>query len=1011
MARSPDSPILAQLRAANTYQDQTAALRALKNEIVGHIQKKEAWISLGVLEPIVRTLSTDPSPNEHNNRDVRLLSSAVPLSDEDDVKLQALQLVASFANGGPSFLQPLHAARLLPAILANISPFTNPPQIVLAALRALNDITNASAFASPSSPLSLHDIADSLFLPPHTESLNAILSITSSKHSLQSQVTIAALLISRLCQEERHQNLLTAAGILDSLAARLASFVVSGGYVIPGADVWAQKDSLSEVFPDVAPRGAKLGPLLEAIGAVLGDSKYRANRFVYNPVMLAVFPSIKFDGSRNFQDGKPDTEYAAVVNTYSPDSTAMDYLLPSMPLAARAGSVSQPATSGTDRPDFQRGQSFSGKTSASSFWGSTRSQSQSHGGDNDLDHVESPLIPWLIHLVRTRAGYERLMAASLLTTLFKAGFGNKAPRETSLGLLVVPILVEMIAHNDKNETGEDEADAVVQRLVLEKAPAILARLIADSQPLQKAAFDAGAAKVLAKLLKHAYVPVPPQQQRFWSPQPDADMHVEGTSPVSRLGETGQNPLLVHRVRVREAALKAIGALAAGEEDYRRALAAEDFIHYLYESLKEFPRKPRQPKERPKEQRNDDAVRSEPTPGYGVNPVSVLIAACYVVRILARSVGILRTELVDHSVALPILKFMRHRDVNVQIAATTTMINLVLEVSPVRELLAENGVMAVLCEHAHSDNPALRLSALWALKHFVDTVNPAIRKACLEKLEPGWLVRLVSDDKQDLALFSTRPVDSFDEDMEPQLLDEPIRWLYGSNGNLRELDASRSTRLRQVEDRLTAVRESELNPVRRACNDDLAIQEQGLDFIRNFIGRPTPGLASESTDETSEMIDHLFNEVGQDRVFEILASKLRPRILPPFSRQSSGAGRERRMLYPQHRLVVAVIFVLVHMAAGGSRHRQLVITQTELLKLLVQQASSPEREVRVALCHLIINLTWRDDDGELQACSQRAHELRRWGFHTKMETMKDQDRDLDVRERAKTAVWQIEQASF
>lgn len=99
MAQSAESPILAQLRAAKTYPDQTAALRALKNEIVGHIQKKEAWISLGVLQPIVRTLSTDPSPNEHNTKDFRLLSSTVPLSDEDDVKLQALQLVASFANG------------------------------------------------------------------------------------------------------------------------------------------------------------------------------------------------------------------------------------------------------------------------------------------------------------------------------------------------------------------------------------------------------------------------------------------------------------------------------------------------------------------------------------------------------------------------------------------------------------------------------------------------------------------------------------------------------------------------------------------------------------------------------------------------------------------------------------------------------------------------------------------------------------------------------------------------
>lgn len=105
MARPQNSPILAQLRNAKSLPEQTAALQALKNEIVGHVQKKEAWIGLGVLEPIVRTLASSRSPAKLNGKDATALLLSRPLSDEDSVKLQALQLVASFANGmtiGPS---------------------------------------------------------------------------------------------------------------------------------------------------------------------------------------------------------------------------------------------------------------------------------------------------------------------------------------------------------------------------------------------------------------------------------------------------------------------------------------------------------------------------------------------------------------------------------------------------------------------------------------------------------------------------------------------------------------------------------------------------------------------------------------------------------------------------------------------------------------------------------------------------------------------------------------------
>jgi hypothetical protein len=322
-----------------------------------------------------------------------------------------------------------------------------------------------------------------------------------------------------------------------------------------------------------------------------------------------------------------------------------------------------------------------------------------------------------------------------------------------------------------------------------------------------------------------------------------------------------------------------------------------------------------------------------------------------------------------------------------------------------QLLEERGVVPILCDHAHSENPALRLNGLWALKHFVDAAEPDLKKACLARLGSQWLLQVIRDDTEDMALHEGR------DDVDMQTSDERHRWIYGSNGMLRELNAANSSRLRQVEDKLAAVRESELSPVKRARNDDLAIQEQGLHMIRNLIGRPRSGQSPDTANETSEMIDFLLQEFESAEFFNILTSKLRAKVYRPFNHRPMLTGRDTRVFHPQAKLVVAVLYILSHIAASIPRHQQMIIAQTDLMKLLAQQANSKDREVRVALCHVIINLTYKDDDSEAQACALRALELRKLGFSSKMEALTKGDGDLDVRERAKTAVYQMEQASY
>jgi armadillo repeat-containing protein 8 len=317
------------------------------------------------------------------------------------------------------------------------------------------------------------------------------------------------------------------------------------------------------------------------------------------------------------------------------------------------------------------------------------------------------------------------------------------------------------------------------------------------------------------------------------------------------------------------------------------------------------------------------------------------------------------------------------------------------------------------------NAGLRLNALWALKHLVYSVPPALKKQCLDELEPGWLVRLICDDTEDDALISARANmerqddQAMDEDIDMQQSDEAKGWQFGHGGQ----DSARG-RTPQMEARLARYRESESNPVRKARNDDLAIQEQGLHFIRNLI---TSGRSADMDRtmeaETTEMVNVLFSSLGQDRLFEILASKLRARVLRPLSRRStSGGGRDSgsstssasRVLYPQSRIIEAVVYILVHISASAPRYRQVVIAQTTLLKLLVNHFNSKDKEVRVALCHLVANLTWADSPDDMAQAAHRANELRRLGFVKHLETLEKEDPEFNVQERARHALFQVRQ---
>lgn len=870
-----------------------------------------------------------------------------------------------------------------------------------------------------------------------------ILTNSATNQTVQTQKNLAARLISLLCREERSRVDLTNHGILEALATNLAAVVVARGFVVPGAETIAQSEGVLDLIPGPAAPSTDVTAILEALSAIIGDSRWRASVLVYAPALVAVFPH---PGSPRRSKGMKacvnSFEVAGLSNIASKDLGALDCFLPVVPeyQAKGTGASSFPPLGSPPSRDYlASSKAPSIKWIASSLnWDTSQADVVGANAEGVIEETESPLIPWLIYTVRSAQGMERIMAASVLTSLHRAGLANKS-REAYMGHLIVPILLQTledigITCGAASEATFVDAKTASNWSIVERSLAILARLIVDSEFLQKCAFDCDGVKIVSACLKSAYEPLASKSSKAWTPTAGSENTGEREIglPTSRLGPGGQLPLQVHRTRVRENALKAVAGLAASKDDYRKALVEQDLVPYVVESLSPNPSNPKN-KERPKSPKRLSVEGGGYDAAYGLNPMTVIVAACHALRMLARSVSILRTTLEDNAVATPAFRLLRHPDIDIQIAASALMCNLVTDVAPMRDVSASRsrrngrkstnttkylnsvGVMRILCEQTRSQNPALRLNALWALKNWINGVGMDAKKECVEELSAGWLVHLIRDDTEDDALYERttnskkQAATDMDEDVEMAQAGEESSTSGSALPEPSILPASdeqgRTPRLRQAERKIAELRETELSLTRKVRDDDLAVQEQGLNFVRNLIGPATS--ATDSARDHADMIDYLFNILGQDRFFDLLHAKLQLKYLHPFSRRYS-TSREYRVLYPQARIVSAVVYILVHMAASVPRHRQVLISQTKLLTDLGNQFRSKDKDVRVALCHLMTNLTWRDDPDDEDSSRQRAGELKKLGLLTKLETLESDDGELDVRERAKAAIWQISQ---
>ncbi|KAF1926572.1 armadillo repeat domain-containing protein [Didymella exigua CBS 183.55] len=1014
MGRSTIPSALAELSNPTSSEAQVIALRNLKNEIVGHEQRKELAVTYGVVRPLAGLLregvrrggkrrhSNGTTQEAHNGADtssrpaaasrIRSAQAQEEWRKEDDLRFQATLVVGSLANGGPAFTAPLLAGHVLPPMLETLRLGETPNRVLTTTLMTLNQIVDAVAQEKPGPDTNGTSLAavvrEQVYTRSVVENIAEILAQTAGSSKVNQQVLLAIQLLIKTCVEDAHKKVLVDAGILDILAVKLASIAAADDSVPQTDSTRSQRENVPSKF---------LSEIVEAIAAIIKGSHFYAARFLYSQPIQQLF-------------GWPKERTSAAYDAHSSSKqSSWDKLIPRV----------QTITSKTDPytkswPALGSYTAVSGESYAR--LPSMETTTQSSNRSVITDESESPLFIWLMYVARRGEGAERLSVCYLLALL--KNFGEKWPlndpskviRERHFSYLVIPLVVKMIEESSEQAkkahtlipAARDEV-----RFVLERSPLVLAELVTGNKALQTAAVDAHVMPILVQILKKSFERVTTNAKPLWKPRAAShevkDQVIDPES--STLGRSGLSVDILHAFRVRESALLALAAIAGDQDPYRKLVIEMGAATHIIESLVPY---------------------SESSEKDG-NPDAVLRAACTATRSLSRSVSVLRTSLIDHGIANPVFELLNHQSIKVQIAATEVITNLVLEVSPMRTEIIEAGIMKTLCEHCRSANFDLRHGSIWALKHLCLGIPVAMKIQCLDELGVGFLMQTLNGEFAKPAMGTPNAageqVDILNAVDEPHMdvdddpsSDEDEDTMTDAIPSMRrhQRPGSRYTSATNIHDRLQQIKNDELDPRTKLEREEQAIQMQSLDFIRNFCAEEK---------KSGEMIDHLLKTYGHSRFFEMLDSKIRPKIPSPASSQpqmdsptpsywpgttqqrppfpSSPSTQPNWSTYHSNAILKAAIFILVHLANGRPHHRTLLLGQTTLMRHLLPLFSHPARDVRLGCAWMVINLVWVEDHTEEAPTRERARVLREMGFEAKVNEL-ERDPDLDVRERAKTA---------
>ncbi|XP_046968716.1 armadillo repeat-containing protein 8-like [Vanessa cardui] len=153
--------------------------------------------------------------------------------------------------------------------------------------------------------------------------------------------------------------------------------------------------------------------------------------------------------------------------------------------------------------------------------------------------------------------------------------------------------------------------------------------------------------------------------------------------------------------------------------------------------------------------NDEDIRKRIIETHGLmvhvvngmnNPEpSVRLAAVRCLHSLSRSVQQLRTTFQDHSVWRPLMQLLNDSPgTELLTVGSSTLCNLLLEFSPAKEPMLDQGAVEMLCNLTKRPEAALRLNGIWALMNMAFQAEQKVKQRILCCLGTEQMFRLLGD---------------------------------------------------------------------------------------------------------------------------------------------------------------------------------------------------------------------------------------------------------------------------
>ncbi|KPI97227.1 PREDICTED: armadillo repeat-containing protein 8-like isoform X1 [Papilio xuthus] len=133
--------------------------------------------------------------------------------------------------------------------------------------------------------------------------------------------------------------------------------------------------------------------------------------------------------------------------------------------------------------------------------------------------------------------------------------------------------------------------------------------------------------------------------------------------------------------------------------------------------------------------------------YGMNnpEPNVRLAAVRCLHSLSRSVQQLRTTFQDHAVWRPLMQLLKDSpDTELLTVGSSTLCNLLLEFSPAKEPMLDQGAVEMLCNLTKKPEAALRLNGIWALMNMAFQAEQKVKQRILCCLGTEQMFRLLGD---------------------------------------------------------------------------------------------------------------------------------------------------------------------------------------------------------------------------------------------------------------------------